>query len=77
MTERIAPLATLVVALTLGAIATNNGSAEHATGARVRDYVPRSRDEAAIVRLVRAVGEGWERKDVEQILSAYAPAPKL
>jgi hypothetical protein len=29
----------------------------------VRDYVPRSRDESAIVRLVRAVGEGWARKD--------------
>jgi hypothetical protein len=73
VTERIGPVATLVAALTLGAIATNTGSAEHTTGVRVRDYVPRSRDEAAILRLVRAVAEGWERKDVEQILAAYAP----
>lgn len=73
MTEKIGPVATFVAALTLGATATTTGSAEHAAGVRVRDYVPRSRDEAAIVRLVRAVAEGWERKDVEQILSAYAP----
>jgi Domain of unknown function (DUF4440) len=73
VTERLTPVVTLVVALTLGAIATNTGSADHTTGVRARDYVPRSRDEAAIVRLVRAVGEGWERKDVDQILSAYAP----
>jgi hypothetical protein len=73
MTERTGLIVTLVVALTLGAIAMNNGSAEHAPGVLVRDYVPRNGDEAAIVRLVRTVGEGWERRDIEQILSAYAP----
>ena len=25
------------------------------------------------MRLIRAVGEGWERRDVEVIMSAYAP----
>jgi hypothetical protein len=71
--ERIALVATLVVALTLGAMALHSGSAEHTTGVPVRDYVPKGRDEAAIVRLVRTVAEGWERRNVEQILSAYAP----
>jgi len=33
--------------------------------------VPRNDAEAAILRLVRAVAEGWERKDVDLILSAY------
>ncbi len=73
VTERIVPVAALVVALALGPIAMTTGSAEHATGVRARDYVPKGQDEAAIVRLVRTVGEGWERKDIEQILSAYAP----
>src|SRR5262245_50792295 len=45
---------------------------EHGAGVLVRDYVPRNDAEAAILRLVRAVAEGWERKDIDLILSAYA-----
>lgn len=73
MPRNITSLAALGVALTLGALGMNDGSAEHATGVRVRDYVPKGRDEAAIIRLTRTVAEGWEQRDVERILSAYAP----
>jgi hypothetical protein len=72
-TQRIAFVAALVTALILGAAAMDGVSAEHGIGVRARDYAPRDRDEAAIVRLIRTVGEGWERKDIDQILSAYAP----
>ena len=51
----------------------DSGWAEHGPGVPIRDYAPRNADEAAIVRLIRAVGEGWERRDVEVIMSAYAP----
>ena len=47
--------------------------ADHGIGVLATRYVPRTEDEAAIVRLIRTVGEGWERKDVDQIMSAYAP----
>jgi hypothetical protein len=47
-------------------------SGDHGAGVLVRDYMPRNDAEAAIVRLVRTVTEGWERKDVDLILSAYA-----
>jgi hypothetical protein len=58
----------LVVVLAVGV-----ASPDHGAGVLVRDYVPRNDAEAAIVRLVRTVEEGWERKDVDLILSAYAP----
>ena len=47
-------------------------AADHGPGVPIHQYAPRSADEAAIVRLIRAVGEGWERRDVDLILSAYA-----
>ncbi len=46
---------------------------DHGAGILVRDYVPENSAEAAILRLVRTVAEGWERKDVDLVLSAYAP----
>lgn len=45
-------------------------SAEHATGVYARDCIRKGTAEAAVVRLVRTVGEERERKDVEQILRA-------
>jgi hypothetical protein len=51
----------------------NPAGADHGIGILASGYVPRNADEAAIVRLIRTVGEGWERKDVDQIMSAYAP----
>ena len=45
------------------------GWAEHGPGVPIRDYAPRNADEAAIVRLIRAVGEGWERRDVELVIN--------
>lgn len=47
--------------------------ADHGPGVPIRRYAPRNADEAAIVRLIRTVGEGWERKDVDLLASAYAP----
>ena len=49
------------------------GSADHGPGILVDRYVPRNKDEAAILRLIWTVGEGWESKNVDQIMSAYAP----
>jgi len=49
------------------------GWADHGIGVPASRYVARSEDEAAIVRLIRTVGEGWERKDADRIMSAYAP----
>lgn len=51
----------------------NPAGADHGIGVLVSEYVPRNEDEAAIVRLIRTVGEGWEGKDVDQMMSAYAP----
>ncbi|MBI2878343.1 MAG: DUF4440 domain-containing protein [Candidatus Rokubacteria bacterium] len=49
------------------------GWADHGIGVPASRYVARNDDEAAIVRLIRTVGEGWERKDADRIMSAYAP----
>ena len=57
----------------LGLVGGDPGWADHGPGTPVTAYAPRNPDEAAIVRLIRTVGEGWERKDVDLILSAYAP----
>jgi hypothetical protein len=65
-----AMLAAAMLGLMLGV---SPASSDHGQGVPVRDYTPRNGDEAAIVKLIRTVGEGWERKDVERILSAYAP----
>jgi hypothetical protein len=51
----------------------NPAGADHGIGILASEYVPRNADEAAIILLIRTVGEGWERKDVDQIMSAYAP----
>ena len=47
--------------------------ADHGIGVPVAQYEPRNQDEAEIVRLIRTVGQGWERKDIDQVMSAYAP----
>jgi Putative lumazine-binding len=73
MPRKIISPAALGVAVIVGAIGMNDGRAEHGPGVRVRDYAPRGRDEAAIIRLIRTVTEGWERRDAKKILSAYAP----
>ncbi len=46
--------------------------ADHGPGVPIREYGPRNADEATIVRLIRTVGEGWERKDVDLLASPYA-----
>src|SRR5574341_2394709 len=65
------------VGLSLGLFAGSSGGgigwADHGPGVPIRAYAPRNADEAAIVRLIRTVGDGWERKDVELAMSAYAP----
>jgi hypothetical protein len=48
-------------------------SADHGVGVPLKDYVPRTPDEAEIVRLIGTVAAGWESKNVDLILSAYAP----
>ena len=53
-------------------LSVGTGWADHGPGVPIRQYVPRDPDEAAIVRLIRIVADGWERKDVDLILSAYA-----
>jgi hypothetical protein len=46
--------------------------ADHGPGVPIGEYAPRNADEAAIVQLIRTVGEGWERQDVDLVVSAYA-----
>jgi hypothetical protein len=36
--------------------------ADHGPGVPIRAYAPRNADEAAILRLIRTVAEGWEQK---------------
>ena len=67
-------MALAVAAFILGTlISVNPGSADHGPGIPISHYVPRNKDEAAIVNLIRTVGEGWERRNADQIMSAYAP----
>src|SRR5262245_23060223 len=47
-------------------------SADHGAGIPVSAYATRTRDEAEIVRLIGTVAAGWESKNVDLILSAYA-----
>jgi hypothetical protein len=59
--------------LTLGlAVACPRAWADHGPGVPIRQYAPRTGDEAAIVRLILTVADGWERKEVDHIMSAYA-----
>jgi hypothetical protein len=61
------------VVLAASLLVVNPAEADHGIGVLASAYVPRNDDEAAIVRLIRTVGKGWERKDIDQIMSAYAP----
>jgi hypothetical protein len=59
--------------LTLGLVfAWSLAWADHGPGVPIRQYAPRTTDEAAIVRLILSVAEGWERKEVDRIMSVYA-----
>ena len=49
------------------------GSADDGPGVPVSQYVSRNSDEASIIQLIRTVGEGWARKDIDHIMSAYGP----
>ena len=48
------------------------GSADHGPGVPISQYVSRNSEEASIIQLIRTVGEGWARKDIDHIMSAYA-----
>ncbi len=47
--------------------------ADHGAGVPIAQYAPRNQDETEIVRLIRTVGQGWERKDIDLVMSAYGP----
>ncbi len=51
--------------------AANTTWADHGTGILITQYTPRNQAEGEIVRLIRTVAQGWERKDVDLIMSAY------
>jgi hypothetical protein len=53
--------------------ATNMARGDHGPGVPIDHYVPQDQDEEAIVRLIRTVGMGWERKEVDAVMEAYAP----
>ncbi len=69
----LAGAAGCVMWLVVAPLGRDVGWADHGPGVPIREYGPRNADEAAIVRLIRTVGEGWERKDVDLLASAYAP----
>jgi hypothetical protein len=48
--------------------------ADHGTGVPIAQYAPRNQNEAAIVRLIRTVGQGWEGRNIDQVMSAYGAA---
>ncbi len=56
-----------------GSVGVGMAWGDHGPGVPIQQYAPQNADEAAIVRLIRTVGEGWERRDVALITSAYAP----
>ena len=60
-------------ALLGGVVAAGTTWADHGPGLPIARYVPRNADEAAIIQLIRTVARGWEAKDADVILSAYAP----
>lgn len=47
--------------------------ADHGEGVPITQYESRNQDEAEIVHLIRTVGEGWEQRDIDLLMSAYAP----
>jgi hypothetical protein len=47
--------------------------ADHGVGVPIAQYTPRNQNEAEIVRLIRTVGQGWESKDIDLVMSAYGP----
>ena len=49
----------------------NPVSADHGPGVFVGRYAPRDKNEAAIIKLIRTVAEGWETRNVDRIMSAY------
>lgn len=46
---------------------------DHGAGVPIAQYTSRNQDEMEIVRLIRTVGQGWERRDIDLVMSAYAP----
>jgi hypothetical protein len=47
--------------------------ADHGIGVPITRYAARNQNEVEIVRLIRTVGQGWERKDIDLVMSAYGP----
>ena len=47
--------------------------ADHGAGVPITQYKSRNQDEAEIVRLIRTVGQGWEGRDIDLVMLAYAP----
>lgn len=64
---------TIALSILSGLTASDIGWAGHGPGVPIAAYVPRNGDETAIVQLIRRVAQGWERKDVDLTMSAYAP----
>ena len=69
-------LAFKCIALAIGIIATivaasTSIRADHGPGVPIAKYMPQNQDEAEIIGLIRTVARGWERKDVDLIMSAY------
>ena len=65
-------VAALQVFIFLGLIYVEAGWADHGVGVPINRYAPKNSDEAAIIKLIQTVAQGWQRRDVEQIMSAYA-----
>ena len=66
----------IIQVLTAFSVVTFTGvslGADHGPGVPISQYVSRNSDEASIIQLIRTVGEGWARKDIDHIMSAYAP----
>lgn len=69
-------LAFKMIAIAIGLLsvtvaASTNIWADHGSGTPITNYTPRNQDEAEIISLIRTVAQGWERKDVDLIMSAY------
>lgn len=55
------------------AVAYDDVRADHGPGTPIANYMPRNQDEAEIIGLIKTVARGWEKKDVDLIMSAYGP----
>jgi hypothetical protein len=63
----------LIVGTTFAvAVPINQVRADHGPGVPITSYLPRSQDEAQILKLIRTVARGWETKNVDLIMSAYS-----